>query len=173
MVNDYVAAVAAREKVTGRSGGEKVHRGGVTRPDDGKLCVAMNVVFCVMLGNGTGFSTVSKWASGSLGTPIAFGLACFVVIVWALTGPIFDFSDTWQLVINTGTTIVTFLMVFLLQNTQNRDARALHLKLDELLRSAKSARNRLIKLEDCTDVEMEELRQQFEQLRGRTSRPPP
>jgi low affinity Fe/Cu permease len=91
-------------------------------------------------------------------------------VVWAISGPIFGFSDTWQLVINTGTTIVTFLMVFLLQSTQNRDARALHLKLDELLRSAGPARNRLIDLEDCTDEEMAQIERQFHAIRTREKR---
>ena len=88
-----------------------------------------------------------------------------VVVLWLVAGPFFNYSDSWQLVINTGTTIATFLMVFLVQNTQNRHARALHLKLDELLRSIKSARNALINLEECTDEEMEVLKQQFEKLR--------
>ena len=86
-------------------------------------------------------------------------------MLWLVAGPFFNYSDSWQLVINTGTTIATFLMVFLVQNTQNRDARALHLKLDELLRSIKPARNALINLEECTDEEMEVLKQQFEKLR--------
>lgn len=84
-----------------------------------------------------------------------------------MAGILFNFSDAWQLVINTGTTIATFLMVFLLQNTQNRDARALHLKLDELIRSTKDARNRLIDLEDCTEEELDELQREFERVRKR------
>jgi low affinity Fe/Cu permease len=90
--------------------------------------------------------------------------------VWGVTGPLFGYSDTWQLIINTGTTIVTFLMVFLVQNTQNRDARALHLKLDELLRSVKDARNRLINLENCTDEEIDQIERQFKALRRREER---
>ncbi len=116
------------------------------------------------------FHDVARQASTLAGTPTTFLVACAVVLVWAVTGPLFGFSDTWQLVINTGTTIITFLMVFLLQNTQNRDARALHLKLDELLRSLESARNRLIDLEDCTDEEIEQLERQFRAFRAREER---
>src|SRR5688572_11393722 len=88
------------------------------------------------------------WVSArAVGSPAAFVLALFVVVVWGVTGPLFGFSDTWQLVINTGTTIVTFLTVFLVQNTQNRDSRALHLKLDELIRAVDRARNQLIDIE--------------------------
>jgi low affinity Fe/Cu permease len=116
------------------------------------------------------FSDAARRASCVLGTPASFALACATVIVWAASGPIFGYSDTWQLVINTGTTIVTFLMVFLVQNTQNRDARALHLKLDELLRSIKDARNRLINLENCTDEEIDQIERQFKALRRREER---
>jgi low affinity Fe/Cu permease len=116
------------------------------------------------------FYDLARHASTLAGTPPTFLTACAIVLVWAVTGPLFGFSDTWQLVINTGTTIVTFLMVFLLQNTQNRDARALHLKLDELLRSLKHARNRLIDLEDCTDEEIEQLERQFRAFRAREER---
>jgi low affinity Fe/Cu permease len=86
------------------------------------------------------------------------------VVVWAVTGPVFDYSDTWQLVINTGTTIVTFLMVFLIQNTQNRDISALHLKLDELIRVSASARNRMVGLEDMTEEELEHMKARFTRL---------
>ena len=110
------------------------------------------------------FQTLARRVSEALGSPIAFAAACGVVLAWIISGPIFHFSDTWQLIINTGTTIVTFLMVFLVQHTQNRDARALHLKLDELLRAGKDARNKLINLENCTDQEMDALRDQFEKL---------
>jgi low affinity Fe/Cu permease len=102
-----------------------------------------------------------------VGSSSAFFLALVVIIAWAATGPIFNFSDTWQLVINTGTTIVTFLMVFLIQNTQNRDAVALHLKLDELLRAVKGARTTLVNLESWTDDELAELQREFERLRHR------
>ena len=116
------------------------------------------------------FSDAARWASCLLGTPAAFTSACAVVVLWAVLGPVFGFSDTWQLVINTGTTIVTFLMVFLVQSTQNRDARALHLKMDELLRSGEVARNRLISLENCTDEEIDQIERQFQALRRREGR---
>jgi low affinity Fe/Cu permease len=116
------------------------------------------------------FSDAARRASCVLGTPVAFALACATILVWGITGPLFGYSDTWQLIINTGTTIVTFLMVFLVQNTQNRDARALHLKLDELLRSMKDARNRLINLENCTDEEINQIERQFKALRRREER---
>ena len=100
-----------------------------------------------------------------MGTPTAFVTAAVVIALWAVTGPIFHFSDTWQLVINTSTTIITFLMVFLIQATQNRDARALHLKLDELIRAQKSARNVFADLEDATEAELEEFQREFKALR--------
>jgi low affinity Fe/Cu permease len=103
----------------------------------------------------------------AVGSPWAFVLAVVVIIAWAVTGPIFGFSDTWQLVINTGTTIITFLMVFLIQNTQNRDARAIHLKLDELIRGLKGPRNKLVDLEDCTDEEIAQLEEEFRRFRAR------
>jgi low affinity Fe/Cu permease len=104
-----------------------------------------------------------------VGRAHAFIVAVAVVLVWAMTGPIFHFSDTWQLVINTGTTIVTFLMVFLIQNTQNRDAHAVHLKLDELIRANKGARNALLGLESMTDQELVALQREFEELRDRVA----
>jgi low affinity Fe/Cu permease len=116
------------------------------------------------------FSDAARQASCILGSPAAFMGACAIVIVWALTGPIFGYSDTWQLVINTGTTIITFLMVFLIQHTQNRDSRALQLKLDELLRSVGAARNKLINLEGCTDEEINQIERQFKALRTREKR---
>lgn len=119
---------------------------------------------------GWSFAEAAKHTSSLAGSPLAFAAACAIVLLWAVTGPLFGFSDTWQLVINTGTTIVTFLMVFLVQNTQNRDARALHLKLDELLRSIDAARNRLIDLENCTDEEMAQIERQFHALRTRQQR---
>jgi low affinity Fe/Cu permease len=103
--------------------------------------------------------------SNLTGSPWAFILAITILAVWAITGPFFNFSDTWQLIINTGTTIVTFLMVFLIQNKQNRDAKAIHLKLDELIRSVKEARNSLVDLEDMSDEELDKLQQQFQRLR--------
>ena len=116
------------------------------------------------------FSDVARRASCVLGTPSAFAAAAAVVVLWAVTGPLFGYSDTWQLVINTGTTIVTFLMVFLVQHTQNRDARALHLKMDELLRSVELARNRLINLENCSDEEIDQIERQFRALKNREAR---
>ena len=101
------------------------------------------------------------------GSTPAFMIAFAVVLVWLVTGPLFHYSDTWQLVINTGTTIVTFLMVFLIQNAQNRDAKALHLKIDELIHSIGSARNKLISLEDCTDDELAQLEAEFKRLAKR------
>ncbi len=100
----------------------------------------------------------------AVGSPWAFIAAVALVVVWGATGPFFRFSDTWQLVINTGTTIITFLMVFLIQNTQNRDARAVHLKLDELIRAVRGARTGLVDLEDLSDEELDALQQEFRRL---------
>ena len=111
------------------------------------------------------FTRFAKWIAKTAGHPTTFFLAVAVILVWAATGPIFHFSDTWQLVINTGTTIVTFLMVFLIQNTQNRDAKAVHLKLDELIRALGPARNHLVDLEKLSDDELKNLEQEFEKLR--------
>ncbi|HEY1752976.1 MAG TPA: low affinity iron permease family protein [Caulobacteraceae bacterium] len=97
-----------------------------------------------------------------MGRPLTFLACCLLVIVWAATGPIFHFSDTWQLVINTGTTIVTFLMVFLIQNTQNREGQALQVKLDELIRALETAENRYIGLERRSEKEIEEMRDECE-----------
>src|SRR5207244_6722088 len=99
----------------------------------------------------------------------AFLTAVLIVLIWAATGPIFHFSDTWQLIINTGTTIVTFLMVFLIQNTQNRDAKAMHLKLDELIRAIRGARNRLVDLEKLSDDELKRLEEQFTRVRNKAA----
>src|SRR5215467_14272171 len=104
------------------------------------------------------FNRFANWTAHVSGKPIAFALAFAVVLVWAITGPLFGFSDTWQLVINTGTTIVTFLMVFLIQSTQNRDTRALQLKLDELIRATANARNSLMALEEKPDSAVEEIK---------------
>jgi low affinity Fe/Cu permease len=107
------------------------------------------------------FSSVAGSTATAMGTPWAFLVAAGIILAWAISGPLFHFSDTWQLVINTGTTIVTFLMVFLIQNTQNRDARALHLKLDELLRAVATARTDLIDIEEDTDQDLERLREMY------------
>ena len=112
-----------------------------------------------------GFRRFANTASKGLGTPTAFALAALVVLVWAVTGPLFHFSDSWQLVINTGTTVVTFLMVFLIQATQNRDATALHLKLDELIRSTREARNTFAALEDASEDELKGFQDEFKKLR--------
>ena len=100
-----------------------------------------------------------------LGSAWAFTGAAFVILVWLVTGPTFHFSDTWQLIINTATTIITFLMVFLIQNTQNRDAKAMHLKLDELIRAITGARNQLVDLENLSDEDLKKLEEQFQRLR--------
>jgi low affinity Fe/Cu permease len=116
-----------------------------------------------------------KWAqktSAAVGTHWAFMIALLAIAIWGVTGPMFHYSNTWQLVINTGTTIVTFLMVFLIQNTQNRDAKAIHLKLDELIRSKHGARNKLVDLENCTDEELEEIEGEFKRIRRRAEQHP-
>src|SRR5271163_2453179 len=113
------------------------------------------------------FNTAAQWTSRQCGRASTFAIAGLVVIIWAVTGPFFNYSDTWQLVINTGTTIVTFLMVFLIQNTQNRDSAVLHLKLDELIRVSESARNKLLDMEDLTEEELERLKGSFARLADR------
>ena len=113
------------------------------------------------------FNNFAKQCAAIVGSPWAFILAVVIVLTWAVTGAQFAYSDTWQLVINTGTTIVTFLMVFLIQNSQNRDAKAVHLKLDELIHGVHGARNGLIDLENLSDGELEVFQQQFERLRKR------
>jgi low affinity Fe/Cu permease len=110
------------------------------------------------------FAKISNRVAHWTGHYVAFVLAVLIILVWAATGPIFGFSDTWQLVINTGTTIVTFLMVFLIQNTQNRDALAVHLKLDELIRSIDEADNELMTAEDDTDDELADLKAKYQAL---------
>lgn len=107
---------------------------------------------------------VSSWA----GSPYGFIIALLIIVLWAVSGPAAGYSDTWQLIINTGTTIVTFLMVFLIQNTQNRDNSAVHLKLDELIRANKSARDSFLSLEDITDAELLEIAEEFKKLREKT-----
>lgn len=114
------------------------------------------------------FHKVAQRTSVIVGSPIAFFIALIIVIAWVLSGPYFGYSDTWQLVINTGTTILTFLVIFLVQNTQNRDAKAIHLKLDELIRSIKTARNQLLNVEDMPDVDLLNLHNEFLALRQKT-----
>ena len=110
------------------------------------------------------FRLFAQKTSQLVGSSWYFMLAVLIIIAWAVTGPVFHYSDTWQLVINTGTTIITFLMVFLIQNTQNRDAKAIHLKLDELLRGVKGARTGLVSLEQLSDDDLERLQKEFERL---------
>src|SRR5213595_1434857 len=117
------------------------------------------------------FRKFANNTSTAVGSPWAFILAVMIILIWGLTGPLYHYSDTWQLIINTGTTIVTFLMVFLIQNTQNRDAVAIHLKLDELIRSIKRARNTMIDLDSLDDDELQALQQEFQTLcQSRTPR---
>jgi low affinity Fe/Cu permease len=115
--------------------------------------------------HGSVFHVLARRSSESLGSPWAFVVALLVVLAWAVSGPFFHYSDTWQLVINTGTTVVTFLMVFLIQNTQNRESLGLRLKLDELIRAMDSARNEFIGVEDLDDADLDLLRREFVRLR--------
>jgi low affinity Fe/Cu permease len=110
------------------------------------------------------FTEFSKWIAEQAGHPISFSLALLTIIIWGASGPLFGYSDTWQLVINTGTTIVTFLMVFLIQKTQNRDTETIHLKLDELIRVTKGARNMMLDLEHMDDESLKRLRDIYERL---------
>ncbi len=110
------------------------------------------------------FTRFAKWTARVTGRPVTFVAAVTVILVWACTGPLFGFSDTWQLVINTGTTIVTFLMVFLIQNTQNRDAEAIQVKLDELIRAVKGAHNVLLDLEELEEEELDHIHASYERL---------
>jgi low affinity Fe/Cu permease len=111
------------------------------------------------------FQKTARWTSNTVGNSHAFIFALIIVVAWAVTGPYFNYSDTWQLVINTGTTILTFLMVFLIQNTQNRDAKAIHLKLDEIIRGIHGPRDSFVNIEDLTDSELDELDLEFRKLR--------
>jgi low affinity Fe/Cu permease len=119
-------------------------------------------IFCIVSDAFRGFAHRS---STLLGSAWAFCAAVLVILVWLVTGPAFHFSDTWQLIINTATTVITFLMVFLIQNTQNRDAKAVHLKLDELIRAVEGARNQLVDLEELSDTDLKKLEEQFRRLR--------
>ena len=116
------------------------------------------------------FARFAKTTSRLTGRPMAFMLAFGIVLLWAVTGPLFGFSDTWQLVINTGTTIITFLMVFLIQHTQNRDTEALQVKLDELIRATEGAHNALLDLEELEDRELERIRARYAELAERARR---
>ena len=113
------------------------------------------------------FRVFARQTSMVLGSAWAFVAAILIIVVWGLTGPTFHYSDTWQLIINTGTTIVTFLMVFLIQNTQNRDAKAVHLKLDEIIRALQGARNELVDLESLSDEALDKLEKEFQRIRTR------
>jgi low affinity Fe/Cu permease len=110
------------------------------------------------------FGRFAKWTAKATGNPVTFALALGIVLVWGITGPVFGFSDTWQLVINTGTTIVTFLMVFLIQSTQNRDSEAIQVKLDELIRATKGAHTALLDLEELEEKELDQIRANYEKL---------
>jgi low affinity Fe/Cu permease len=113
------------------------------------------------------FSRIAKWTSRMAGRPTTFAIAVAVIVAWAATGPVFHFNDTWQLVINTSTTIVTFLMVFLIQSTQNRDAEAVQVKLDELLRATQGAHNALLDLEELEIDDLERIRADYTKLARR------
>jgi low affinity Fe/Cu permease len=110
------------------------------------------------------FSRFAKWTARASGRPITFILAVLVIVVWAVSGPLFGFSDTWQLVINTGTTIITFLMVFLIQSTQNRDAEAVQVKLDEIIRAIGNAKNEVLDLEELEEKDLDEIRQTYTEM---------
>src|SRR5437868_719210 len=116
------------------------------------------------------FSQFAKATADFSGRPVTFGIAVSILLVWGITGPLFHFSDTWQLVINTGTTIVTFLMVFLIQNTQNRDAEAIQIKLDELIRALDTASNELLDLEELEEEDLARMRQDYLRLADRARR---
>ena len=113
------------------------------------------------------FHRLSETVATAVGTSWAFLLALAVVVIWAITGPVFDYSDTWQLLINTGTTVVTFLMVFIIQNSQNREAKVVTIKLDELLRAVEGARTELVGLDHMSEEELEEVQKQFQCLEGK------
>ena len=133
-----------------------------TRSKEAKKDEPERDIFCIV---SDAFRCFAQRSSTLLGSAWAFCGAVLVILVWLITGPTFHFSDTWQLIINTATTVVTFLMVFLIQNTQNRDAKAMHLKLDELIRAVKGARNQLVDLENLSDDELKKLEEQFQRLR--------
>ncbi len=135
-----------------------------TQPEELKEHQRKRDFFCIV---SDAFRVFANRSSVMLGSAWAFTGAVLVILVWILTGPTFHFSDTWQLIINTATTVITFLMVFLIQNTQNRDAKAMHLKLDELIRAIKDARDELVDLEDLSDEELKKLEEQFRRTRKR------
>ena len=110
------------------------------------------------------FSRIAQWTAQQSGRASTFVTACLIIIVWGITGPVFDYSDTWQLIINTGTTIITFLMVFLMQNTQNRDTISIQIKLDELIRANEKARNRLLSLDELSEEQLKHIKDTFTRL---------
>jgi low affinity Fe/Cu permease len=138
-----------------------------TQKEKAKLGEESRDLFCAA---SDAFRIFARRSSTVLGSAWAFGIAILVIVIWGLTGPAFHYSNTWQLIINTGTTIVTFLMVFLIQNTQNRDAKAAHLKLDEIIRALEGARNELIDLEKLADEDLTSLEKQFERVRKKAER---
>jgi len=138
-----------------------------TQPEELKEHERERDFFCAV---SDAFRLFAHRSAVMLGSAWAFAAAAFVILVWLVTGPTFHFSDTWQLIINTATTIITFLMVFLIQNTQNRDAKAMHLKLDELIRALKGARDQLVDLEDLSDKELKKLEEQFQRMRKRAEK---
>ena len=138
-----------------------------TQPEELKEHERERDFFCAV---SDAFRLFAHRSAFMLGSAWAFAAAAFVILVWLVTGPTFHFSDTWQLIINTATTIITFLMVFLIQNTQNRDAKAMHLKLDELIRALKGARDQLVDIEDLSDEELKKLEEQFQRMRKRAEK---
>jgi low affinity Fe/Cu permease len=148
--------IAVLEDLTGDG---KLVRGKDMEKDAKSTCEKLSVF------GKEGFRRAAHKTAELIGCPWAFTLAILMIIGWLISGPFFHFSDTWQLVINTSTTIITFLVVFLIQNTQNRDARAIHLKLDELIRAMKGARNQLVNLEALSDEELDRFQKEFERIR--------
>jgi low affinity Fe/Cu permease len=118
-----------------------------------------------------GFRAFANKIADRVGSPWTFGAGILIVVVWAISGPFFHYSDTWQLVINTGTSVITFLMVFLIQNTQNRDAQAMQLKLNEIIRAMSSARNIMMDLENCSEEEINAIREEFANIREKLGQP--
>ncbi len=147
----------AGSRGNGRAGARERRETPPPSPTDGGILAAVSAWF----------GQIATATANAVGSPWAFLVALTIVGAWAISGPLFGFSDTWQLVINTGTTIVTFLMVFLIQNTQNRDARALHIKLDEVIRALHAARNEIIDVEESTDEELARLQEKYRELRER------
>ena len=135
-----------------------------TQPEELKEHEGQHDFFCAVK---DAFRVFAQRSAVILGSAWAFTAAVLAILIWLVTGPMFHFSNTWQLIINTATTIITFLMVFLIQNTQNRDAKAMHLKLDELIRAIKDARNELVDLEDLSDEELQKVEEQFRSMRKR------